>query len=200
MGGLEVNKVILASKSPRRKELLSQIGIEYECIVSDTEEIVNETEPDKVVCRLSEEKAMAVADKYIFNDSIDRVIFIGADTVVAKDRFILGKPTDEEDAINMLMELQGNEHQVYTGVCILIYEFGKLVNKISFSECTKVYMYPTSKEDIKKYVDSKEPMDKAGAYGIQGLGAILVEKIEGDYNNVVGLPIGRIYKEIKSYL
>lgn len=195
-----MSKVILASKSPRRRELLTQIGIEYECIVSDTEEIITETEPDKVVCRLSEEKAMAVAGNYDVNSVSERIIFIGADTVVARDLQILGKPVSVEDAVDMLMSLQGKEHQVYTGVCILVYESGRLINKISFAECTNVYMYATSKEDIKEYVASGEPMDKAGAYGIQGLGAVLVEKIEGDYNNVVGLPVGRIYREIKNYL
>ena len=200
MGGLELSKVVLASKSPRRKELLTQIGIEYECIVSDTEEIISETEPDKVVYRLSEEKAMAVAENYNFSNLEEKVIFIGADTVVARDGIILGKPADEEDAVDMLLKLQGNEHQVYTGVCLLIYEGNELVNKISFAECTKVFMYEVSEKDIRSYVKSGEPMDKAGAYGIQGLGAILVEKIEGDYNNVVGLPVGRIYQEIKEYL
>ena len=200
MGGLELSKVVLASKSPRRKELLKQIGIEYECIVSDAEEVISETEPDKVVCRLSEEKAMAVAENYNFNDINDNVIFIGADTVVARDGIILGKPVDEEDAVKMLLNLQGKEHQVYTGVCLLVYNRNKLIDKISFAECTRVFMYDTSEEDIRTYVESGEPMDKAGAYGIQGLGAILVEKIEGDYNNVVGLPVGRIYKEIRKYL
>ena len=195
-----MSKVVLASKSPRRKELLTQIGIEYECIVSDTEEIISETEPDKVVYRLSEEKAMAVAENYNFSNLEEKVIFIGADTVVARDGIILGKPADEEDAVDMLLKLQGNEHQVYTGVCLLIYEGNELVNKISFAECTKVFMYEVSEKDIRSYVKSGEPMDKAGAYGIQGLGAILVEKIEGDYNNVVGLPVGRIYQEIKEYL
>ncbi|MBE5927166.1 MAG: septum formation inhibitor Maf [Lachnospiraceae bacterium] len=195
-----MSKIILASKSPRRKELLTQIGIEYECIVSDAEEIISETEPDKVVCRLSEEKAMAVAENFDFSAVEDIVIFIGADTVVARNGKILGKPVDEDDAVNMLMELQGNEHQVYTGVCLLVYKEDKLIDRISFAECTRVFMYEAAEEDIRVYVESGEPMDKAGAYGIQGLGAVLVEKIDGDYNNVVGLPIGRINREIKKYL
>lgn len=195
-----MSKVILASKSPRRRELLEQIGIKYECIVSDAEEVVTESEPDKVVCRLSAEKAMAVAEKYDFKEENGIVIFIGADTVVARDGLILGKPLDENDAVDMLMGLQGKEHQVYTGVCLLVYEDGNLTKEISFAECTRVFMYSVSREDIEEYVSSKEPMDKAGAYGIQGLGAILVEKIEGDYNNVVGLPVGRIYRELKAYL
>ena len=119
-------------------------------------------------------------------------LVIGADTIVVYDGKILGKPKDEADAIRMLRMLQGQTHSVYTGVTLL--EEGK---QTTFAEETKVSMYPMTEEEIAWYVSTKEPMDKAGAYGIQGLCARFVEKIQGDYNNVVGLPVGRIYQKLK---
>jgi septum formation protein len=179
-------KVILASGSPRRRELLTQAGIDYEVCPADIEENTNETLPSKVVEDLSRQKAMAVASEH------KGQIVLAADTVVAFDDKILGKPADEDDAFNMLTELSGRTHQVYTGVTIV--DVNGNVN--TFSECTDVTMYENSSEAIRAYIASKEPMDKAGAYGIQGLGAILVEKISGDYNNVVGLPLARVYREL----
>ncbi|SDB08237.1 septum formation protein [Pseudobutyrivibrio sp. YE44] len=179
-------KVILASGSPRRRELLTQAGIEYIVDPADIEEVTSETLPAKVVEDLSRQKALAVAKNH------PGEIVVAADTVVAFDDKILGKPSDEEDAFNMLTALSGRTHQVYTGVTIVT-EDGK-VN--TFSECTDVEMYENSAESIKAYIESKEPMDKAGAYGIQGLGAILVKGIRGDYNNVVGLPLARVYREL----
>ena len=177
-------KIVLASSSPRRRELLTQAGVEYIVDPASIDEVTSETLPAKVVEDLSRQKALAVAANH------KGEIVLAADTVVAFDDKILGKPKDEEDAFNMLTELSGRVHQVYTGVTI-VDEDG---NVKTFSECTKVSMYNNSPETIRSYIASKEPMDKAGAYGIQGLGAVLVQGIEGDYNNVVGLPLARVYR------
>ena len=179
-------KIILASGSPRRRELLTQAGIEFTVDPAEVEEITSETLPAKVVEDLSRIKAQAVSAKH------PGEIILAADTVVAFDDQILGKPKDEEDAFNMLTALAGRKHQVYTGVTI-IYEDGTVK---TFSECTDVLMYDNSPEEIRAYIASKEPMDKAGAYGIQGLGAVLVKEIKGDYNNVVGLPLARVFHEL----
>lgn len=181
----------MASASPRRKELLAQLGLEFEILVSDVEEVITETAPGRVVEELSMQKAEAV-----FRRTEGDVLVIGADTVVALDGTILGKPSNEEHAIEMLRRLQAREHSVYTGVTVYVRK-GENEFRNTFSECTVVKFYPMTDGEIKWYVETKEPMDKAGAYGIQGLGARFVEKISGDYNNVVGLPIARLYQEIK---
>ncbi len=179
-------KIILASGSPRRRELLTQAGIEFEVDPADIEEITGETLPSKVVEDLSRQKALSVSEHH------KGQMVLAADTVVAFDDEILGKPKDEDDAFRMLTELSGRTHQVYTGVTIV--DANGLAK--TFSECTMVSMYENSAEQIKKYISSGEPMDKAGAYGIQGLGAVLVKEIQGDYNNVVGLPLARVYREL----
>lgn len=186
-------KIILASASPRRKELLGQLGLEFEICVSDVEEVVTQNIPAKIVEELSAMKAEAV-----FKQTDGDVLVIGADTVVALGDQILGKPVDENDAVHMLQNLQAREHEVYTGVTLFLRK-GGLETKKSFSECTQVKFYPMTEEEIRRYVDTKEPMDKAGAYGIQGIGGRFVERINGDYNNVVGLPIARLYRELKNY-
>lgn len=187
-------RIVLASASPRRKELLAWLKTDFEIMISDVEEVVTESDPAKVVEELSGQKAQAV-----FEQTQGDVLVIGADTVVALDNKILGKPADEEDAICMLQSLQDKEHSVYTGVTVYIRK-GSEVSKKTFSECTKVKFYPMSDEEIKEYVSTKEPMDKAGAYGIQGIGGKFVQEIHGDYNNVVGLPVARLYQELKFYL
>ncbi len=179
-------KVILASGSPRRRELLKQANIEFTVDPAEVEEFTTETLPSKVVEALSLLKAKDVKKRHP-EDCI-----IAADTVVACDNQILGKPVDEADALKMLMMLSGRKHQVYTGVTIMS-ESG-IAN--TFSECTEVTMYDNTKEQLLEYIESGEPMDKAGAYGIQGLGAVLVKEINGDYNNVVGLPLSRVYREL----
>ena len=126
------------------------------------------------------------------------MLVIGADTIVVHSGHIMGKPVDENDAEIMLTELCGDTHQVYTGVAFFWQEDG-IPHKHTFYECTDVIVYPASKEEIRAYVDTKDPMDKAGAYGIQGQFAAFIRKIEGDYNNVVGLPVGRVYQELKAY-
>ena len=179
-------KIILASNSPRRKELLEQVGIEFEVMSSDVDEITDKTAPAEVVMDLSRIKAEAVARNN------KGVVVLAADTVVAYNGQILGKPKDEADAFKMLKLLSGKAHQVFTGVTI-VDEAGE---SNSFFESTDVLMYENSDELIKKYIATGEPMDKAGAYGIQGKGAVLVKEIKGDYNNVVGLPLSRVCKEL----
>lgn len=180
-------KIILASASPRRRELLAQAGFEFEVITSDVDEIIDPAlTPEKLVMSLAEQKAQAVAAEH------PQSVVIGADTVVVLDSKVLGKPKDEEDAKNMLSSLSGRIHEVYTGVCIAF--SGK---KHSFFECTRVKFCELDDKQIADYVSTKEPMDKAGAYGIQGKGCVLVEGIEGDYFNVVGFPVSRFCREYK---
>ena len=181
--------VVLASGSPRRRELLEQIGIEFEVKVSDADESVDAAlRPYEVVEELSYRKAKAVWEQLEVKETV-----VGADTVVAVDDEILGKPKDAEDAKRMLRELRGREHYVYTGVTILT----KDGMRKTFHEGTKVLVTPMSEAEIDSYVASGDPMDKAGAYGIQGEFAKYVKGIEGDYNSVVGLPAGRLYQELK---
>ena len=187
-------RVILASASPRRKELLAQIVADFEICVSDVEEIITEREPAKVVEELSAQKAFAV-----YSGTEGDVLVIGADTVVTMADKILGKPANEADAFSMLQMLQAKAHSVYTGVTVYMRQ-GTEEKKVTFSECTEVQFYPMTEAEIQGYIATGEPMDKAGAYGIQGIGGRFVEKISGDYNNVVGLPIARLYQELKEYL
>lgn len=177
----------MASASPRRQELLKQIGISFEVMPSQKEEKADFSEPEKLVEALSAQKAEDIREQA----ADDTALVIGADTVVCCDGRVLGKPKDEEDACRMLSMLQGRKHQVYTGVTLC---WGR--EHLTFSERTEVEFYPMSREQILFYISTKEPMDKAGAYGIQGLGAMWVKGIEGDYNNVVGLPVGRLYQEM----
>ena len=185
-------KIILASASPRRRELLTQIGLEFDVVVSETEEKITSTEPAKVVEELSAQKAEAVWEKLA---TITDIIVLGADTVVACDGKILGKPADTEAAAAMLTMLQGRGHEVYTGVTILYEEDGEK-KALTFHEKTTVHFYPMTEEQIREYVATGDPMDKAGSYGIQGFCARYIRGIEGDYNNVVGLPVGRVYQEL----
>lgn len=184
-----MEKIILASGSPRRKELLRQIGVTFEVVKAEGEEIITSSVPTEAVQELSMQKAREVADR------CDGTVIIGADTVVAADGQILGKPKSREDAVHMLGMLQGRDHEVITGVTVILKNSGKVLN---FAEVTKVHVFPMTRTQIENYADSGEPMDKAGAYGIQGLFAVYVSGIEGDYNNVVGLPIGRLYQEVLS--
>ena len=184
-----MRNIILASGSPRRKELLAQVGISFEIVKAEGEEIINTTVPEEAVKELSRQKAREVDTR------TDGDVVIGADTVVAADHQILGKPKDEEDAVRMIRMLQGRTHQVLTGVTVILRD-GVRKNEICFAETTHVHVYPMTEEQIRDYVASGEPMDKAGAYGIQGLFAAYVSGIEGDYNNVVGLPVGRLYQEV----
>ncbi|MEE1247815.1 MAG: Maf family protein [Lachnospiraceae bacterium] len=183
-------KIILASASPRRKELLEQIGVKFLVEPAKGEEKITKKLPGDVVKELALQKAREVA-----KDKEEPVLVIGADTVVAYEDQILGKPKDEKDACRMLSMLQGKAHEVYTGVAFIISNSGE-TKEIVFAEKTKVFVYPMTTKEILSYVATKEPMDKAGAYGIQGKFAAFIEKIEGDYNNVVGLPVAGIYQKL----
>lgn len=185
-------KLILASESPRRKELLNQIGMEFEVMSCGGEAPVTTTIPYQVVEEHAMQKAKAVADNVT-----EPVTIIGADTVVALKEHILEKPKSKQDAKEMLQKLQGNTHEVYTGVVIIKKKQDGREDCIRFHECTKVTFYEMSAQEIEEYVNTGEPMDKAGSYGIQGMGAKYVKEITGDYNNVVGLPVARLYQELK---
>lgn len=190
-------KIILASASPRRKELLAQIDIPYEIRVSGAEERAKCTEPKDLVRELSLVKAEDVY-RSLTEEEVKNALVIGADTVVVFEGEIMGKPHSPEDAVRMLTVLQGKTHQVYTGVTF-VYQNEKTGAKCAhaFYEKTDVMFYPMTEQEIAAYVATGEPMDKAGAYGIQGKCAAFIKGIEGDYNNVVGLPIARVYQELK---
>ena len=190
-------KIILASASPRRRELLTQIGLDFDVVVSETEEKITSTEPAKVVEELSAQKAEAVWEKLEVSGVFDPEQKSGEATmtVVACDGKILGKPADTEAAAAMLTMLQGRGHEVYTGVTILYEENGER-KTLTFHEKTTVHFYPMTDAQIREYVATGDPMDKAGSYGIQGFCARYIRGIEGDYNNVVGLPVGRVYQEL----
>lgn len=189
-------KFVLASGSPRRKELLEQIGLSFEIASAHGEEIITKQQPADIVEELSLQKAGEVADRYVKeHGSQKNTVVIGADTIVAHDGAIMGKPKDKADAVRMLSSLQGKVHQVYTGVTLIILkEQSRQV--ISFHEKTDVEMYPMTGEQIQTYVETGEPMDKAGAYAIQGRCAAYIKGICGEYNNVVGLPVGRLVWEL----
>jgi septum formation protein len=189
-------KIYLASASPRRKELLKQVGLSFKTMPSTVEEKITKTAPDEVVEELSYQKAVDVCEK-LTNTVNDDFVVIGADTIVSCWGEILGKPKDKEDAARMLHSLQGGSHQVYTGVTLAWKYKDMAAMFATFHECTDVTMYSMTDEEIQAYVDSGEPMDKAGAYAIQGLCAAYIQGICGDYNNVVGLPVGRVYQELK---
>ncbi|MBR0409753.1 MAG: septum formation inhibitor Maf [Eubacterium sp.] len=193
-------RIILASASPRRKELLGQAGYDFEVEVSEVDESVVSGNPREMVEQLSEIKAGAVALRYRTGETKNRegedVLVIGADTVVVLDNCILGKPENEKDALRMLKELSGKAHQVYTGVTLIYCNDGRELKRRSFFECTEVVMRSISDREIRDYIATGEPMDKAGAYGIQGKAAVFISGIRGDYYNVVGLPICRLTEEI----
>lgn len=211
-------KIYLASASPRRKELLEQIGLEFEVKISNVQERVTVSEPGRVVEELSAQKAEAVLEELsaqkaetvveklsdreaeVVRQRTAEFLIIGADTVVELDGGILGKPAHRQQAFEMLERLAGRTHRVYTGVTLLYRTGeGKTLRK-TFHEMTKVSFYPMSKKEIACYLNTGDCMDKAGAYGIQGFCARYIRSIEGDYNNVVGLPVGRLYQEAKEWL
>lgn len=189
-------RYILASGSPRRRELLSKVIPEYEVIPAVSEESCSATEPSEIVEELSFQKASEIFYK-VFTDKALPVVVIGADTVVSYNHRVLGKPENSEKAYEMVELLQGKIHSVFTGVTLFYIENNE-PKHITFSECTKVRVSPMTKEEIQSYVDTKEPLDKAGAYGIQGLFGKYIEGIEGDYYNVVGLPISNLYRHLKA--
>jgi septum formation protein len=180
--------LILASNSPRRKELLENVKVPFTVVGSEVEEVVDpQLSPAEIVMSLAEQKAAAVAER--FNETY----VLGADTVVVFEGDILGKPENAEDAKRMLTALSGNTHQVLTGVAIFFQK-----EKIVFYEQTDVTFWSLTEEEIEDYILTGEPMDKAGSYGIQGLGSLFAKELKGDYFSVVGLPISRTVKELKT--
>lgn len=199
-----MGQIILASASPRRKELLEQIGLEFEICPAKGEEVITTTIPEDIVQELSRQKAEEVAamvssygEQHKELMTPQDLLVIGADTIVAAEGRILGKPKDEEDAFQMLSLLSGKTHSVYTGVTFVFIDKSGKAGAYTFYEKTDVVMKEMSELEIKRFIATGDPMDKAGAYGIQGRCAIYIEKIDGDYNNVVGLPVARIYKELQ---
>ena len=203
-----MKKVILASQSPRRSELLAQIGIPFSVIVSHMEEHPHSAEPSAVVEELSASKADAVARQIAEDCTITGVdtiasvhcLVIGADTIVAADGQILGKPKDAADASRMLHMLSGRTHQVYSGVTVLELSGGTVTRRQTFHERTDVHVCRMTDAEIDGYIRSGDPFDKAGAYGIQGHFGVFVSGIDGDYFNIVGLPISHLYRVLKEYL
>lgn len=183
--------IILASASPRRKELLKRIGLKFKVDPSNYEEnISSELEPHELAKSLSLEKAKLVAKKHM------NALVIAADTFIVFEGKIVGKPRTETEAKEMLETISGRQHSVITGFTIIDTENNKALSK---AVETKVYIRKLSSNEIEAYVESKEPLDKAGAYAIQGLGSVIVEKIEGDYFNVIGLPLGALTESLKEF-
>ncbi|MCI6638973.1 MAG: Maf family protein [Lachnospiraceae bacterium] len=214
-------QIILASGSPRRLELMHQAGFEVEVIPSHADENVSAGAPEEVVRCLSRRKAEDVARCFLEHKKgklqqtktgqapekaqrIDAgkeepIIVLGADTIVARDADILGKPSSPEEAAAMLRSLSGRSHDVYTGVTLIEIRNGAIRREDTFSVRTKVFFCSLTEEEIQDYVATGDPMDKAGSYGIQGSFARYVEKIEGDYYNVVGLPVSSVYHRLKEW-
>ena len=180
-------RLILASQSPRRREMLSLMGYDYEIIVSDADEHVPPCAPDEFVEKLALRKADAV-----FASHRDCCV-VGADTVVYLDGQIIGKPEDEADAFRILRMLSGRTHTVYTGVAVLTD-----TQRIVFHDAAEVTFSPLSDEELRAYISTGEPLDKAGAYGIQGPGSLLVERLEGCYFTVIGMPNPKLYRTLRS--
>jgi len=186
--------IYLASQSPRRKELLELITPDFQVVPA----YVDETVPDNITIQNTAEYLSCIKANELYNTISDGDIIIGADTIVVLDGVIFGKPVDENDAFAMLKTLSGKTHEVITGVTLL----GKnkdVKKEMSFSCVTQVTFYSLTESEIVEYVKSQEPLDKAGAYGIQGLGSRFVGKINGDYFNVVGLPVSKLYHELRIF-
>lgn len=191
-------RLILASGSPRRREILSEMGYTFDVKTADFDEsTVSLEKPAHAVQALALGKAMAAAEVTAVEEP---TLFLGSDTVVALNDVVMGKPKDEADAAAMLRSLSGNTHVVYTGVALVEKDpEGECGATETFVEATEVTFFELSDEEIDRYIRTGEPMDKAGAYGIQGLGRVLVEGIRGDYETVVGLPAARVYRALREH-
>lgn len=192
-------KLVLASGSPRRKEILSQAGFSFRVLPVDADESLENCNPEEMVQILAGRKAAACMELLKKTEgNADNLLVLGADTVVVYDNTILGKPVDREDAADTLRNLQGKCHSVYTGFSLIWLDDQNQIQNAVSAEKTSVHFYPMSEEEIHFYVNTGECDDKAGSYAIQGIGMRYIEKIEGDYHNVVGLPLGRLYQTLKS--
>lgn len=190
-------KIVLASQSPRRKEILGKLGIDFEVIVSELEEKTSETEPSEIVKDLSRQKARAVFDR--IQGDYEKLAVIGSDTVVAHKGDIMGKPKNREDAYRMIRSFAGDTHYVFSGVTVIVKDSSgnDNVKCITFGVGTAVEVDNMTDDEIYSYIDTGEPFDKAGAYAIQGLFAPYVKSISGDYYNIVGLPLNELYRVLK---
>lgn len=185
-----MKRIILASESPRRREILANTDLSFTTKTLPTDEFIDPSLPlEKAIEQVALQKALAIQHLYPSD------VILGADTVVCIDNIVLGKPHTKEVAMQMLRQLSGKTHRVITGVAII-----KGDEQEVFHEISEVTFFELSDEEITSYVESKEPLDKAGAYAIQGKGAILVAKISGDYYNIVGLPIARVYRKLKDFI
>ncbi len=191
---MQNKKLILASGSPRRKEILEKAGFDFEIRVSDADESIEFGTPADLVEKLSLIKAKDVAN--LVKAEGKHGLVIGADTVVALDGLVYGKPKDKEEAFEMLKSLRGRAHSVFTGVSLVDSISGR---RMTFHDETKVFFKNPSDDELKAYIEGGEPMDKAGAYAIQGEGAFLIERIEGDYLNVVGLPLEKLKENLSLF-
>ncbi len=199
-----MGQIILASASPRRRELLEQIGVSFEVCPAKGGEVITKEKPEDIVKELAGQKAREVAamitaygERHAELMTPQDLMVIGADTIVALEGRIFGKPTDDADAYRMLSMLSGRTHAVYTGVSVIVSSAAGRTGEICFAERTDVVMREMDDAEIRRYIATGEPSDKAGAYGIQGKCAIYIDKIAGDYNNVVGLPVAALYRELK---
>lgn len=187
-----MKNIVLASQSPRRQELLKQLNIPFEIVVSRVKEVFDPCEdPSKIVKELALQKGM-----WVQNHCRKSSIIISADTIVVAEGQILGKPKNIDDARNMLSLLSGKKHQVFTGLCIIDSELEKKAVDVGI---TDVYFRNLDREEIEGYLRTSEPYDKAGAYGIQGLGAVFIDKIDGDFFTVMGLPVEKLYNILKTF-
>ena len=190
-------KIILASQSPRRKEILSMITNNFEVSVSNAEEVI-----DKKLTNEEQVKHLAyIKAKAVFDETKDlgNRIVIGSDTIVVKDEKIYGKPKNHDDAVNMLKDLKNAKHEVMTGLCIMIEKNGEILEKLDI-DITAVYINDLSEKEIEDWIATNEAYDKAGGYAIQGKFGVFIQKIDGNYYTVVGLPVHKVYNIIKPYL
>ena len=200
-------RTVLASASPRRKEILELVGLEFETWPSNKEESVTGSLPEEICTQLSKQKALDVASQIKkYNDTHPDlttktdILVIGADTIVVRDKEILGKPLDEEDAVRMLSSLSGRDHSVYTGVTLVFMSRDGRAGEHTFFEETTVSFYPLDEEEIRDYVKTGDALDKAGSYGVQTGSASFVRAIRGDFYNVMGLPVARMLQELNGIL
>ena len=188
-------RIILASGSPRRKELLGLITKNFEILVSNVDESFK-----KGLTIVEQSKRIAcMKAKAVFDETNESRIVIGSDTMVVKDGKVYGKPKDKEQAFKMISELQNNEHEVITSICVLIENDGKTEEYIDY-EISKVYVSSMNPEEIQKWIDTGKAMDKAGAYAIQEEFSKFIKKIEGNYDAIVGLPTHKVYQILKPYI
>lgn len=186
--------IILASNSPRRKEILSQLNMKFEVVPSNFEETLVDMEPRELAEHFAQMKALEVFER-LRNDMSEETYIIGSDTIVYCEK-VMGKPASDEDAYQMLKNLSNKDHQVISGISVVKVSTGQVVTT---HECTRVWIRELEDREIMNYIASGEPMDKAGAYAIQGIGSLFVEKIQGCYFNVVGLPVNKLFKIMKEF-